>query len=225
MQIIPVIDLKDGLVVHAVRGDRVNYQTIDRHSVLTRSSDIDSVLAGFLTLHPFKRFYIADLNAIDGSGNHDELIQTLANAHPAIEFWLDNGKQLAAINNDQPNLKWVIGTESQQTHPLKIKHEFILSLDFKNDRPAGLSDWFSQPQFWPSNIIVMTLSRVGSNSGPDFEKLNVLTKSHPNKQFIAAGGVRNFNDLLQLKSIGVSSALLATALHSGRISRRDIQNL
>jgi len=217
MQMIPVIDLKDGLVVHAVRGDRDHYQPIHRHSVLTHSSDIHAVMAGFLAVHPFKRFYIADLNAICGSGHHNEFIQNVTDTHPDIEFWLDNAGQFADIKNDQPNLKWVIGTESQRTPPYAANQEYILSLDFKNDRQAGLASWFSQTECWPKNIIVMTLNRVGSNQGPDLEKLSDLQQRHPYSQFIAAGGVRNLGDLLTLKTIG--------ALHSGAISKRDIQNL
>lgn len=225
MQIIPVIDMKDGLVVHAVRGDRANYQAIHKHSVLTNSSDIHAVLAGFLRLHRFQRFYIADLNAIIGSSDHYPLLQALAEAHPEIEFWLDNGSQLSAIKHQQANLKWVIGTESQQTAPCVSTHDFILSLDYKDQLPAGPVEWFSQPQYWPNTVIVMTLSRVGSNSGPDFDKLSALQQTHPDKHFVAAGGVRDHNDLLQLKNTNIHAALLATALHSGAISARDIQNL
>ncbi|MGY6274791.1 HisA/HisF-related TIM barrel protein [Methylomonas sp. MgM2] len=225
MQIIPVIDLKDGLVVHAVRGDRANYQAVHHHSILTDSSDINAVLAGFLALHPFKRFYIADLNAINGLGNHYPLIQSLARAHPSIEFWLDNGNQLSCIDKDRTNMTWVIGTESQQAPPCASNRDFILSLDFKNEQPAGLADWFNHTQFWPKDIIVMTLSRVGGNDGPDFGKLNELQQSHPHKRFIAAGGIRDHDDLLKLKRININAALSATALHTGAISEQEIQNL
>lgn len=225
MQIIPVIDLKDGMVVHAVRGDRANYRPIHKHSVLTDHSDIEAVLTGFLKLYPFKQFYIADLNAITGTGDHNSLIKALAKAHPDIEFWLDNGSQLSAVKNDLPNLTWVIGTESQQNPPCTASHNFILSLDFKNQQPIGLADWFKQSQFWPDCIIAMTLSRVGSNSGPDLEKLTALKRSHPNKHFIAAGGIRHCTDLLKLKNIDIRAALLATALHSGAIGKYDIQSL
>ena len=224
MQIIPVIDLKDGLVVHAVRGDRANYQPIHHHSVLTDSSEINQVIAAFLALHPFKRFYIADLNAILDSGDHYALIQTMARAHPNIEFWLDNGSQFSAIDKGQANLKWVIGTESQRIPPNAVNHHFILSLDFKNELPSGLEEWFTQTQFWPSNIIVMTLNRIGSNSGPDFETLSKLKQSHPDKEIIAAGGVRDYNDLLRLRKLDIHAALLATALHSGAISETEIRN-
>ncbi|MGR8930175.1 MAG: HisA/HisF-related TIM barrel protein [Gammaproteobacteria bacterium] len=225
MQIIPVIDLKDGLVVHAVRGDRSHYQAIHHHSVLTESSEIDSVLKGFLSLYPFRRFYIADLNAIIGSGDHYPIIQSISRSHPDVEFWLDNGSQLSAIEPNIANLKTVIGTESQHSPPCHSKHEFILSLDFKNGRPAGLSDWFNKWQYWPERVIVMTLNRVGSQNGPDLDILSALRQSHREKFFFAAGGIRNIEDLAQLKEAGIFGALIATCLHSGAISAHDLQNL
>ena len=85
MQIIPVIDLKDGLVVHAVRGDRSQYQAIDQHSLITDSSEADVVIANLLKLADFKSIYIADLNAICDLGNHRNLINQLLNHYPAIE--------------------------------------------------------------------------------------------------------------------------------------------
>ena len=45
LKLIPVIDLKNGAVVHAKQGIRENYQPIK--SVLTTKSDIYSVLNGF----------------------------------------------------------------------------------------------------------------------------------------------------------------------------------
>ena len=224
MQIIPVIDLKDGIVVHAVRGDRAAYQPIHQASCLTTDSDIDAVLAGFLRLYPFKQFYIADLNAITGSGNHQALIDAMLLAHPEIEFWVDSGCQLSEISDGAENMKWVIGTESQQATPSPSPHDFILSLDFKNDLPADRADWFKHSRFWPERLIVMTLNRVGSKSGPDFAKLRALQRQHPQKQWIAAGGVGQKQDLTDLKNAGIEAALVATALHNGSIDLQAIQN-
>jgi phosphoribosylformimino-5-aminoimidazole carboxamide ribotide isomerase len=71
----------------------------------------------------------------------------------------------------------------------------------------------------------MSLTRVGSSQGPDLAKLNQFCKNYPDKQFIAAGGIRNIDDLLTLKRLGVNQALIASALHSCTISRDNIQNL
>ncbi|MCQ8105696.1 HisA/HisF-related TIM barrel protein [Methylomonas sp. SURF-2] len=225
MQIIPVIDLKDGLVVHAKRGERAGYQPIHQSSILTASSEFDAVMAGFLTLYPFKTFYIADLNAITGTGHHRPLIDTLFTRYPRIEFWIDNGSQLSQIRTDSPTLKYVIGTESQLSRPRRGDLPFVLSLDYKNQQAIGLPEWFEQSQFWPDQVIVMSLSRVGSGEGPDLKKLTELQRLHPSKHFIAAGGIRDIDDLKELKGHGLYAALLATALHAGSISRGQIENL
>jgi phosphoribosylformimino-5-aminoimidazole carboxamide ribotide isomerase len=222
MQIVPVIDLKDGQVVHAVRGERSTYQPIHLHSILTASSAFEDVLNAFLRFYPFKTFYIADLNAICGKGDHAELIQSVLKNHPDNEFWIDNGSQLGLAAFDYPqNYKPIIATESQQSMPQQIDERFILSLDYKQ-QALGHADWFIHSQYWPARVIVMTLTRVGSQVGPDFEKLQLLKTRFPAKQFIAAGGVRNGQDLQALKLMGISGVLLATALHNGVITSSDI---
>lgn len=229
MQIIPVIDLKNGQVVHAVRGERQHYQPIHLNSLLTTSSDLEAVLSGFLNLHTFKTFYIADLNAITHNNNHDELIMDLVKRHPDLTFWIDNGSQYAELCKPRPNnYHLVIGTESQtQTpdtnSPLKTSN-FILSLDYKQHQACGDSAWFNNSALWPSEIIVMSLNRVGSYEGPDLAKLTEFSAAYPDKHFIAAGGIRHINDLIYLKALGIKAALLATSLHSGAISSFDIAN-
>jgi phosphoribosylformimino-5-aminoimidazole carboxamide ribotide isomerase len=223
MQIIPVIDLKDGLVVHAVRGDRSQYQAIDQHSLITDSSEADVVIANLLKLADFKSIYIADLNAICDLGNHRNLINQLLSHYPAIKFWIDDGSELTHCRSYQAsNYKTVIGTESQNQPVSKLDADLILSLDFKQDQAAGHADWFNSSQFWPKNIIVMTLNRVGSQLGPDFEKLTDLRRNYPDKTIIAAGGIRDLADLQQLKHLGIDAVLIASALHNGRLSANDL---
>ncbi|MBM3641974.1 MAG: nickel transporter, partial [Alphaproteobacteria bacterium] len=62
MQIIPVIDIRSGVVVRARAGDRDSYAPI--MSALAPTSAPVDVVAGFLALHSFERIYIADLDAI-----------------------------------------------------------------------------------------------------------------------------------------------------------------
>jgi len=223
MQIIPVIDLKDGLVVHAVRGDRSQYQAIDQNSLITDSSEADIVVANLLKIKDFKRIYIADLNAICGLGNHSVLINQLLSRYPEIEFWIDDGSELADCQSyPASNYKTVIGTESQNQPVNQLDADLILSLDFKQDQAAGHGEWFNSNQFWPKQIIVMTLNRVGSQLGPDFEKLTNLRRNHPDKTIIAAGGIRHLADLQQLKHLGIDAVLIASALHNRRLTADDL---
>jgi len=227
MQIIPVIDLKDGQVVHAVRGARSQYRPIHLNSRLTSRSDVEPVLAAFLALYPFDTFYIADLNAITATGNHNQLITSLLGQYPDIRFWIDDGSQLSDIvpSTHPANYRAVIGTESQQSRPFRTSLDYILSLDFKQQQASGHSSWFTDAGMWPSEIIVMTLNRVGSSSGPDFQKLAELRFAYPDKKFVAAGGVRDVNDLIRLDEMGIDAALIATALHGGGLSGEEIINL
>jgi len=164
MQIIPVIDLKDGLAVHAVRGDRSRYQPIHTISRLTGASEINAVIQGFLKLYPFQTFYIADLNAITGSGSQQQAILPVLAEYPEIAFWIDSGLTLAelSLNGRPANYKPVIGTESQIVLPYaeigRHGRDFILSLDFKDQQPLGHSAWFADAGLWPRRVIVMTLA-------------------------------------------------------------------
>lgn len=225
MQIVPVIDLKDGLVVHAVKGNRTAYQPIHTFSSLTKHSTIEAVMDSFLSLYAFKQFYLADLNAITGTGHHQPLIETLLKHHPELNFWIDNGSQLSELMECLPNQTWIIGTESQKACVAPNGKNFILSLDYREQQQIGDDGWFNNRQHWPVQIIVMTLNRVGSNNGPDFDKLCQLIQKHPDKQFIAAGGIRHIADLISLKQLGVYAALVSTALHNGSITPQALQNL
>lgn len=220
MKIIPVIDLKNGVVVHAKRGERENYQPIK--SVLTTNADIYCVLNGFLQLHAFDTFYIADLDAITGQGRQHNLIEQIAADFPKITFWIDAGYQKG--QDFLPNYLPVLGSEcftDDNFHELEnFKKRFILSLDFgANGAKLGSQKFFTQTESWSENVIVMTLNRVGSSQGVAIDLLKKFKHASPKTNFIAAGGVRNSDDLAQLEKMGIEQVLVASALHSGAITK------
>ncbi|MCX7106354.1 MAG: HisA/HisF-related TIM barrel protein [Methylococcales bacterium] len=225
MKIIPVIDLKDGVVVHARQGLRDQYQPIN--TKLCRSSDIYQVIEAFLAEYDFNTVYIADLNAITQEGDHADLINEVLAFFPHIQFWVDKGYQ--RLINYPHNYLPVLGSECyNDENVLELKafnDRFILSLDYSMSGELGAKSLFSNPDLWPASIIIMTLSRVGSHQGPDLAKLNEFCKRYPDKLFIAAGGIRNIDDLYAIKRLGVKQALIASALHSGAISRVDIETI
>ena len=225
MKIIPVIDLKDGLVVHAQQGIRAQYQPICTQ--LCQSSDIYQIIQAFLGIYNFDAMYIADLNAITQQGGNERLITEVMAFFPRILFWIDSGYQ--PVKKNPGNYFPVLGSECYGDETvLELKafnNHFILSLDYSLSKELGAKSLFSNPDLWPDKIIIMTLNRVGSNQGPDLDKLKWFCRQYPLKQFIAAGGIRNTNDLLALKQVGIKQALIASALHSGAISPKDIKNL
>jgi phosphoribosylformimino-5-aminoimidazole carboxamide ribotide isomerase len=228
MEVIPVIDLKVGVVVHARQGDRDAYRPIE--TPLSESSAPADVVAGLLKLYPFRRLYIADLDAIMGGIPHTATLLALAAQFPQLELWVDNG-----IANDDAVTTWlcqglghlVIGSESQTDtkllQTLRTRPRAILSLDFRGEAFQGPSEILHNTELWPNRLIVMTLARVGSNSGPDLTQLKSILARAGGRRIYAAGGVRNRADLLALTEAGAAGALVATALHTGKISAADLQ--
>jgi len=225
MKIIPVIDLKDGVVVHARQGRRTQYQPINTQ--LCQFPDIFQVIESFLGVYDFDTIYIADLNAITHQGDHDCLITDVLTSFPHIQFWIDRGYQ--RYKKYPGNYLPVLGSECYSDETvLELKtfnNRFILSLDYSISGTLGAKSLFSDQSLWPDTIIIMTLNSIGSHQGPDLEKLNGFCRQYPHKFFIAAGGIRNTADLQALKQVGVKQALIASALHSGAITRQDIKNL
>jgi phosphoribosylformimino-5-aminoimidazole carboxamide ribotide isomerase len=231
MLIIPVIDLSHGLVVHAKQGLRNSYQPIT--SVISASAEPEAVISSFLELYPFKIIYIADLDAIQGTGSHRELIIELALRYKQCEFWLDTG--IKAIQNHQAifqtnNIKLILGSENRLSEEslstfIKNNPDLLLSLDFKNTELIENAYLLQKPSLWPKQIIIMMLDRVGSNKGIDMSHLNKIIQLGNNNDFYAAGGVKNIDDLNQLKSsTSIKGVLLATALHNGAITKENLES-
>jgi len=71
-------------------------------------------------------------------------------------------------------------------------------------------------------VIVLDLARVGSGEGIDITFLKKMLEELELEVFVG-GGVRDLNDLVELNSLGFSGVLLATALHSGSITRDEMK--
>jgi phosphoribosylformimino-5-aminoimidazole carboxamide ribotide isomerase len=230
-ELVPVIDLMTGLVVHARAGDRDRYRPLEG-SVIAASPEPEAVIRGLLDLHPFRSCYIADLDAIRKQGDHKPLIRDLKLAFPEIRFWVDGAftGECACrrfLSADLGDL--VLGSESQDDPRLlelfRDDPRVVLSLDFMGDRPLGASALFETPDLWPERVIVMTLARVGVGAGPDLDRLRAVRAAAPDKRIYAAGGVRGADDLAALEALGCAGVLVASALHDGRLGRDTLATL
>ena len=232
MKIIPVIDILDGNVVHGIAGNRQSYQPIK--SCLSDSSDPERIVQGFLDVYPFDQIYIADLNAFEGDADSASIVTRLAQHFPSVEFLVDAGfdtpNRLDAYA-DNCHFVPILATEVFSTagEYLRLRKAlnnkpYILSLDHNKGR-LGASNIFDETVYWPEKIIVMSLDDVGSNGGPNLELISAYQRAHPEHRYIAAGGVRNLNDVNILAAQNVYAALIASALHAGQITDKDLKTL
>ena len=252
MKLIPVIDLMQGQVVRAVRGNRQGYRPIE--SRLCASSDPVTV-AKILGQHcAARQLYVADIDALLGQPAQVAVLRALLRSLPALELWLDAGfanaaaaeALLAGLGAAAQRVVPVFGSESlasrgdlQRCFAGDATREAgtdnnpddtrcpgaVLSLDRRDGQRLDAAGCWDAPALWPRRVIVMTLERVGSDAGPDLDTLAAVRLKSPGSFIVGAGGIRNHDDLARAQAAGADAWLVASALHDGRLARAHLREL
>jgi phosphoribosylformimino-5-aminoimidazole carboxamide ribotide isomerase len=230
MQVVPVIDLKGGVVVHARRGRRDEYAPLS--SPLVQGCEPVAVARALCTACRTTTLYVADLDAIGGEPVDETTLLALASV---AEPWVDAGATTAEAGSALTRAgvaRNVIGTESLEPgaplNPSGGTPRLVLSVDLRDGRLispdpelAGREPAAAAPLARALNVhelLVIDLARVGSGAGPPLDAVAELAAALPGTAIYAGGGVRDDADLLALESAGATGALVATALHEGRIT-------
>jgi uncharacterized protein related to proFAR isomerase len=187
-------------------------------------------VAALLDLFAFRRLYIADLDALLGRQRQLATIATVRRMAPAVSLWIDaairDERDLAAIaEQGTPVLASETLAAADVERLLAACPTAVLSIDTHGDRLLGDPGLVEQPQHWPAHVIAMSLARVGSDLGPDLEQIGALRRLAPQSRLYAAGGVRDATDLRRCREAGAAGALVASALHDGRITRPDLESI
>jgi phosphoribosylformimino-5-aminoimidazole carboxamide ribotide isomerase len=240
MRVVPVIDLKGGVAVHAVRGDRERYRPV--RSRIADGADAVGLARAVRDRFGLDELYVADLDAITGGPGNATVVAALA--HEA-RVMVDAGTADAETIADLLELgvaRVVIGTETLPGAEAfrRLRSELpeaplVLSLDLRGgalispdptlsgtgaaDALASLADAGAR------EVIVLDLLRVGSGEGPDVTLIGELHARFPDLELLAGGGVRDTADLGALADAGAAGALVATALHNGTIAADELHAL
>lgn len=230
-RVIFVLDIYNSVVVHARRGERDSYEPIC--STIIDSSDPLTIID---SLRPCE-VYIADLNRLQGRADNLELIKEISGrVRTMCDIGISSRDDLMAGCG---TATLILGTE---TTPFDLmcsssRPQLATSLSPIPANPVSVSiDIFkgsilARDPHTPrdvtelvralnecdiADLIVLDMDRVGTSSGFDPGLLaDIVDESiHP---VILGGGVSDEGDLDALEEIGVSGALVATAIHNGKI--------
>lgn len=182
MRVIPVIDLKDGLVVRGVGGRRNEYLPIV--SSLVSSAEPGDVARALVDRFRPTEIYVADLDAILRNQPHDLAWQTIASCGCSllVDAGIRNAQQ---ADRYQARLARQVGLESRLVIGLEtfesldqlttLSGTFVFSLDLKNGQPiARDAKWNSAAPLaiaeqvassGIASLIVLDLADVGSGRG------------------------------------------------------------
>jgi phosphoribosylformimino-5-aminoimidazole carboxamide ribotide isomerase len=240
MQILPVLDLLSGQIVRAVAGKRKEYRPI--LSTMVDSTEPFEVARALRNRFGLTELYLADLDSIQTGQPNLEMYRALQD--DGCRLWLDAGLR----HGDDPAVpalirlqiaRIIVGLETIEgpAELLRIvqaagSEAVVFSLDLRDSRPLLRSDsWGGEPweiarsvvEMGVRRLIVLDLARVGVGAGVGTEALcRRIKQEFPRVEVATGGGVRGIEDLNQLRAIGVDYALVASALHDGRLSRADL---
>ena len=245
MRVVPVIDLMNGQVVRGIAGRRSEYRPIQ--SSIAADARPATVSRAFVERFGFDTVYVADLDAIMHRKPDVQAWEEIRGA--GLELWLDAGvgtPQGAAALDERltataPSTIIVVGLESVPA-PLCVfdiaarcrGRRFAFSLDLQQGRPATkISMWKDEQPLeiarWVikasvQRLIVLDLADVGIAAGTrTLELCRDIRRLFPAIELIAGGGVRGSGDLQALADAGCDAALVASALHDGRLTAEDVR--
>lgn len=239
MKIIPVIDVLNGIAVHAKRGERKQYQPLK--SILCKSVNPLDIASTFES-SGFNTLYLADLDAILGKPANFSLYQQIM-TQTSLELMVDAG--IADITKASRVLaaevtKIVIGSETlrsldfvKQAVKSFGEDKVVVSIDLKEDKVLSVSETvasmdaisFAQKlgNIGINQIILLDLNRVGTEHGINMTILrNILEKT--GVEVLVGGGIRSLQELEKLRKLGVSGALVATVLHNGKLKVDELKS-
>jgi phosphoribosylformimino-5-aminoimidazole carboxamide ribotide isomerase len=213
VRVVGVIDLVAGAAVHAVRGERERYRPLGDPLAVARRFGREEL-------------YVADLDAIAGTGANDAVIAALAReARVMVDAGVsapERARALLALGVDRV----VVGTETlAHAGAFARLPDAVLSLDLRDGRVlsrdprlAGLGAIDALARLHHAalrEVIVLDLARVGTGAGPDVALIAAIHAAFGDLELLAGGGVRDAGDLRALEAAGAAGALVATALHRG----------
>jgi phosphoribosylformimino-5-aminoimidazole carboxamide ribotide isomerase len=212
MELVIAMDLKENLVVHGKSGQRETYRPLDWGC----SPTADPI--GFVRAVAPKTIYIADLDRIEGRGSHDRIVAECARL--VSRCYVDRGCLSPADLLCGYHITNVVGTETGG-EDLSEYHGGFLSLDVVQGRviPSGRKPVavLRQANGWKfEGCIILNIGAVGTETGLEREMLDSMRTAYHRKLFWG-GGVATTGDLDMLADAGFDGAIIATALHSGRI--------
>ena len=239
MQIIPVIDIRNGVAVRAVAGERGRYQPIS--SRLTDSIEPAEVLRALRREFHCDTCYVADLDAIEGRYRNRcslaEMAQTgvrlivdagVVSLEDAHELQDCGASQIVLASESLPRLD-----QLRSFVELFGSKSLIFSVDLKHGQLRLAVPQYSSTspedliarvvEAGIEQIIVLDLAAVGTGTGiPTLWLCQQAKRRWPHLQIISGGGVHSRTCLLNAHATGLDGLLIASALHDGRLTADDI---
>ena len=237
MTIIPAIDIINGKCVRLTKGDYAQQKVYNENPVEVAKQFADAGL---------QRVHIVDLDgAKAGKIINLGVLESIASATNLV---IDFGGGIKNIN-DVSNV-FSAGASIATIGSLAVKHpeiveewlmefgadKFLIGADVLDEK-IKISGWLvdggidiftfigKMIGLGAHNIFCTDISKDGLMAGPSVDLYKKIIEQHPEINLIASGGVTTINDVVELKAIGCSGAIIGKAIYEGNITLQQLLSI
>ena len=235
MEIIPAIDIIDGKCVRLTQGD-YSQKTIYNENPLEVALQFESI--------GIKRLYLVDLDGakLGKIVNYKVLEAIATKTSLSIDFGggiktdadidtvFNYGADLATVGSIAVKNKVLFFSWIKKYGAKKL----FLGADVKSEKIA-IGGWFETTDisiydFMEENlaegiqhVFCTDISKDGLLQGPSIDLYKKIINKFPAINLTASGGVSNTTDLIELKNMGCSAAIVGKAIYEGRITMNELK--
>ncbi|HID42780.1 MAG TPA: HisA/HisF family protein [Archaeoglobaceae archaeon] len=223
MKVYFVMDLMDGKVVKAIRGERERYLPVNL-CINAESNPLKLIEK----IQP-RYLYVADLDRIMDRGDNCRIINLLSEKvdHLIADCGFKEPDEIKNLKFDA-----IVGSETFNLRELEDISESevrYVSIDIKDcflDASKSFDDWREALLYLNSfdmdGVIILNLLRVGTMS-LDINTFREALDISDNPLF-AGGGIRSLDDIFKLKDMGYQGVLVASSVYIGEVPLSILRN-
>jgi phosphoribosylformimino-5-aminoimidazole carboxamide ribotide isomerase len=234
IEVIPAIDIINGKCVRLTQGDYSRQKIYNEHPLEVARQFEDAGL---------KRLHLVDLDgAKAGAVRNWKVLETIAGktnlvidfgggitSSKDLQIIFDSGAAFAtvgsmAVKNETLFLEWLTNHGPEK---------FLLGADVREEK-ISISGWQEDTDIWIydfiekyiqagiTRIFCTDISLDGAMKGPSLELYKHIVQKFPDLYFMASGGIRSLDDILQLEEAGCRGAIVGKAIYEGLIKLKDL---
>jgi phosphoribosylformimino-5-aminoimidazole carboxamide ribotide isomerase len=234
---IPAIDIIEGKCVRLTKGDYNQKKIYNEHPLEVALMFED---AGISRLH------LVDLDgAKAGAVKNWKVLETIASKTKlVIDFGggIKSAEDVSVVLNSGAAFATVGSMAVKDAGLFELlllnfgADKFLLGADVKEEKIA-IHGWLQQTdidildflkdysskgiqQFFCTDI-----AKDGMMMGPSTELYKKILSNNKGIQLIASGGIRHMDDLIEMKEIGMSGAIIGKAIYEGKIDIKELAKL
>ncbi|MCP4760888.1 MAG: 1-(5-phosphoribosyl)-5-[(5-phosphoribosylamino)methylideneamino]imidazole-4-carboxamide isomerase [archaeon] len=235
--VIPAVDIQNGTCVRLTKGE------LDKKTVYYKNP-IDAL--DFWFKEGATKIHIVDLDGAFGIGSNFNLIEEMVNRYKSIDIQVGGGIRdlYTAKKFIELGVKRIIVGTAAIKNPNFIKElqndigneALIIDLAMTKDEKPAIKGWtetinenvFEYAKILEEKgagaILFTPIAGDGAFTGPDIKNTKKMVET-VNIPVIAAGGIRNKEDIFELNKIGVKEVIIGKAFYEKRIIFSDIKNI